>query len=276
MEPIFTLDLFPKINKKLIDLLKSLSIDDWERQTLAPDWKVKDVAVHLLDGNIRSLSMLRDNYFGVQPLKSNSYQDVVEYLNKLNSDWMIAMKRVSPTMLIDLLESSGKAYIEFLHTLDPFATAKFSVGWAGEKESLNWFHIAREYTEKWHHQQQIRFAVGQEEALYTKEYYFPYLDTSMRALPHHYKSIKGKHNEAIEFSIVGADTFNWYLQSNGESWQLKMEVEDEPICVVKINSRIAWRILTKGISKTEALNYIEIQGNHVLGTKILDMITVMA
>jgi hypothetical protein len=50
-----------------------------------------------------------------------------------------------------------------LKELDPFAEAIFSVGWAGEEKSLNWFHIAREYTEKWHHQQQIRLAVGQEQ-----------------------------------------------------------------------------------------------------------------
>ncbi|MEJ7682555.1 MAG: hypothetical protein WKG06_32810 [Segetibacter sp.] len=28
--------------------------------------------------------------------------------------------------------------------------------WAGEKKSKNWFHIAREYTEKWHHQMSSR------------------------------------------------------------------------------------------------------------------------
>jgi hypothetical protein len=35
------------------------------------------------------------------------------------------------------------------------------VAWAGEAESKNWFHVARDYSEKWHHQQQIREAVSQ-------------------------------------------------------------------------------------------------------------------
>ena len=43
---------------------------------------------------------------------------------------------------------------------DPDAPAVFSVAWAGEDKSAHWFDVAREYTEKWHHQQQIRDAVG--------------------------------------------------------------------------------------------------------------------
>lgn len=273
MNPIFTIGLFPEIDKKLIELLRSLSNKDWDKQTLAPQWCVKDVAVHLLDGNIRTLSMLRDQYFGVKPEDINNYQDLVSYLNKLNADWVIAMKRVSPSVLIDLLETTGKAYIQYLSTLDPFGDAIFSVAWAGEQNSTNWFHIAREYTEKWHHQQQIRFAVGQEDVLYEKEYYYPYLETSMRALPHHYQNIIGENNATIKFSI---DTYDWYLQSNGNHWKLKTDVSIEPICEVTIDSRIAWRIFTKGISKNEALKKIIIKGNQSLGIHIVDMLAIMA
>ena len=31
---------------------------------------------------------------------------------------------------------------------------------AGEAVSANWFDVAREFTERWHHQQQIRLAIG--------------------------------------------------------------------------------------------------------------------
>ena len=183
MNTIPTLHLFPILDSKLIELLKSLSKEDWNKQSIAPLWKVKDIAAHLLDGNIRTLSMLKDNYYGESAKNIDSYQDLVRYLNRLNSDWIAAMKRVSPAILIELLESTGKQYHDYLCTLPPFDKAAFSVAWAGEEESQNWFHIAREYTEKWHHQQQIRLAVGRENELYSKELYFPYLQTSMRALP---------------------------------------------------------------------------------------------
>ncbi len=35
-EPIFTAHLFPEIDLKLITLLKSLSEEDWQKQTPAP------------------------------------------------------------------------------------------------------------------------------------------------------------------------------------------------------------------------------------------------
>ena len=52
--PLLTAHLFPTLDAHLIDLLRSLAPDDWERQTIAPMWKVKDVAAHLLDTKLRS------------------------------------------------------------------------------------------------------------------------------------------------------------------------------------------------------------------------------
>lgn len=272
--PIQTLDLFPKLDVKLIELLKSLSAEDWEKQTIAPLWTVKDIAVHLLDGNIRALSMLRDGYFGEKPENINSYSDLLAYLNRLNADWVKAMRRVSPKVLIELLQSTGKEYFSFLQSLDPFANATFSVAWAGENVSENWFHIAREYTEKWHHQQQIRLAVGKHSELYNHELYLPYLETSMRALPHNYKDIEGRKDEVIQFEIINYGV--WYLCFNGEKWVLANDCKIEPICKVFIKSEIAWRIFTKGIMKQEAERQSDVFGKRELATKIFEMLAVMA
>src|SRR5688572_28031993 len=78
---------------------------------------------------------------------------------------------------------------EFFATLDPFAPAKWSVSWAGDEESPNWFDIARELTERWHHQQQIRDATGRP-ALYER-YLAPVLDTFVRAVPFTYRGVEG-------------------------------------------------------------------------------------
>lgn len=55
VEPIFVIDLLPKLDQKLLELLWSLDAEDWEKPTIAPLWCVKDIAAHLLDGNIRAL-----------------------------------------------------------------------------------------------------------------------------------------------------------------------------------------------------------------------------
>ena len=62
LPPIATAHLFPKIEGLLIELLRSLEPNDWERQTVAPAWRVKDVAAHLLDTQLRKLSLARDAY----------------------------------------------------------------------------------------------------------------------------------------------------------------------------------------------------------------------
>jgi Mycothiol maleylpyruvate isomerase N-terminal domain len=59
----------------LVDLLESLPVEKWARQTVARLWNVKDVAAHLLDGNIRILSMLRDGYAGEKSNSDSAYRN---------------------------------------------------------------------------------------------------------------------------------------------------------------------------------------------------------
>ena len=58
-----TLPLFAELDRRLLEVLRSLAPAEWERATLAPGWRVHDVALHLLDGSLRSLSALRDGHF---------------------------------------------------------------------------------------------------------------------------------------------------------------------------------------------------------------------
>jgi hypothetical protein len=57
------------------------------------------------------------------------------------------------------MEVATKSLAELHASRDPFAMAPYGVSWAGEEKSANWFDTAREFTERWHHQQQIRLAV---------------------------------------------------------------------------------------------------------------------
>ena len=61
---IETLPLFAELDCLLLELLRSLTPADWQRPTPARQWTVQDVAAHLLDDSLRTLSMLRDGHFG--------------------------------------------------------------------------------------------------------------------------------------------------------------------------------------------------------------------
>ncbi|HQS04313.1 MAG TPA: maleylpyruvate isomerase N-terminal domain-containing protein [Daejeonella sp.] len=156
---IDVLHLFPVLNSSLIEVLNGLDRRQWNNDTLCKQWKVKDIAAHLLDGALRRLSIGRDAYQTEAP-EIKSYQDLLNYLNALNADWVNAYKRVSPEIILEQLKMAQVQMLQYLESLDPDAKAIFPVSWAGEDISTNRFDIAREYTERWHHQQQIRQAVG--------------------------------------------------------------------------------------------------------------------
>jgi hypothetical protein len=98
---IDTIHLFKPLDKKLIALLRSLGPEEWEKPSIARQWNVKDVAAHLLDGNIRSISSQRDHYQGINAGAIHSFEDLIAFLNRINADWVTAMKRVSPAMLTE-------------------------------------------------------------------------------------------------------------------------------------------------------------------------------
>src|SRR5437016_5879832 len=72
LPPILTAHLFPKLDGMLVELLRTLAPEDWERQTVSPKWKVKDVAAHLLDTALRGVSIGRDGYVAESPAINSS------------------------------------------------------------------------------------------------------------------------------------------------------------------------------------------------------------
>jgi uncharacterized protein (TIGR03083 family) len=270
--PIPTLHLFKPLDEKLIELLKSLSPEDWNKPTLAKLWTVKDIAAHLLDGNVRFISMLRDKHFGLKAENINSYQDLVDFLNGINADWVKAMKRMSPALMTELLESTGKEYIAGIKELDPFQPAIFSVAWAGEAESQNWFHIAREYTEKWHHQQQIREAVGKQ-GIMDRPFFYPLIDTFMRALPYTYRDVNADQGTIVSMVVNGETGGKWSIIKEDTEW--KFIDASSATATVEMDPSDSWKLLTKGLSKTEAEKRVRISGDQMLGKKALDTISIM-
>src|SRR5690242_2139628 len=190
LKPILTAHLFPKLDAMLIDLLGALAAEDWEKQTVSPKWKVKDVAAHLLDTALRCVSVSRDHYVAETP-GINSSADLASFINRLNQEGVAVYRRLSPAVLIALMEVAVNSLAEMHAARDPQAMAPYGVSWAGEEVSANWFDTAREFTERWHHQQQIRLAVNKP-GIMTRELYFPVLDCFLRALPFAYRNVSAK------------------------------------------------------------------------------------
>lgn len=267
--------LFHSLDAALIDLLKSLIVEEWEAQTVAKRWKVKDVVAHLLDGNLRTLSIQRDGYFGEKPENINSYQDLVAWLNQLNADWVKASKRLSPNVLVMLHELTGKMVSDYYCSLDPNAKAIFSVAWAGEEESSNWFHIAREYTEKWLHQQQIRDAVNKPGIL-TPDYFIPFLETSLRALPHTFKNTEAPDGTTLQICIALPQEESWFLTRMEERWVVARTAKHQVNAFLRLEAHAAWKLFSKSWRPEDAKPFTEISGNVTLAEEALRLVSFMA
>ena len=273
-EPILVAHLLPRIDGLLVDLLRSLTPDEWEADTVAPGWTVRDVAAHLLDTPLRKLSICRDGYAAPAPA-IGSAAELAAFVNRLNAEGITVYRRLSPGVLIGLIEWGSRESASFHQSLDPFADAVFPVSWAGETRSANWFDTAREYTERWHHQQQIRLAVGKP-GIMTPGLYHPVLDCFMRALPHTYRSVPGEPGASVGFDILGAAGGRWSLVYSDDRWHLAVGASGREVARVQIPEEIAWRVFTKGIDRAAAAAQIIVSGDTATGLHILNALAIVA
>jgi uncharacterized protein (TIGR03083 family) len=154
--PIFVNNLFEPMLDRLLQLLRSLSEQEWGNATPCAGWTVKDLALHLLGDEIGQLSRGRDKDFS-SLLPPGA--DLVERINKNNALWVEAMRRMSPRLLCDLLDVTGHQVVDYFKSLDLMAM-NGTVSWVGPDPAPVWLDVAREYTERWHHQQHIREPSG--------------------------------------------------------------------------------------------------------------------
>ncbi len=248
MKCIETTELFPLLNEKLIILLQELTDEDFNRPTQFPDWKVKDICAHLLDTSLRRLSSERDSYVSQEQVSINTYDELIAHVTELADRWALAFSYVSPHILIEMIGKYQNELYEYIKGLEPYGISRFSVAWAGEKKSYNWFDIAREYTERWHHQMQIREALGKE-PLYESDLYFPVLDTFMQALPFHYRNFKKEKRYVLCVTVTGSAGGKWFLE-----WNDGLRLVDSPSSEVQTDVIIAqenaWKICTRWLDKS--------------------------
>jgi uncharacterized protein (TIGR03083 family) len=273
LKPILTAHLLPLIEARLIELLRSLRPEEWELPTVAGAWTVKDVAAHLLDTETRRLSMGQAKDTTSSPA-IHSPDDLVAFVNRLNRDGVETYGRLRSDDLIARIEAAAPELAQYTASLDPMARAPISVSWAGEQTSLNWFDVAREYTERWHHQQQIRLATNRP-GIMTRELYYPVLDCFMRALPFKYRDRSGQAGTHLRFNVDGDCGGSWYLYRDGDRW-VQVEVPDgRQVSETTIPHDIAWRIFTKGIDRNSALSQVAIAGDRDLGSHVVSMIAIV-
>ena len=277
LPPIETLPLFAGERSALLALLGDLSASDWEASTVCPGWSVKDVVAHLLGDDIGRLSWGRDGY--VNPdfaagLDIATLPGLVAAIDRQNAVWVTGARRISPRLLIELLKTTGELTEAYFASLEMTALG-MPVDWAGPEPAPVWLDVAREYTERWVHQQHIRDAVGKP-GLKERRWFAPVLDAFVRGLPRALRDAPSPEGTTLRLVISGDAGSEWIaLRQNGD-WMLGTAPRMTVDGTIELDEESAWRLFTKGISKEEARRAARIEGNEALAERALDTVSILA
>lgn len=274
---IETVHLFPGERAALLDVLRSLSPAEWDQATACAGWSVKDVAAHLLGDDLGRLSWGRDGY--VNPafaagLDIATLPGLVAAIDRHNAVWTSGAQRLSPRLIMDLLAQTGEWTQTYFAHLDVDA-AGMPVDWAGPEPAPVWLDVAREYTERWHHQQHIRDAVGRP-GLKEREWFAPVLDAFARGMARPLAQVAAPEGTALRLTIRGESGGEWVALREAEGWRLGTGPAIAAAATVVVDEETAWRLFTKGITKDEARRSATIAGDPVLADRMLETVSILA
>jgi uncharacterized protein (TIGR03083 family) len=271
LDPIDVLDLFPEERAALLSLLSGLSPDEWALPTVCEGWSVHDVAAHILGGDLGNISRRRDRFQSVSNLPG---EQLVPFINRFNDDWVQAARRLSPRVLTDLLGVTGPQLFDYFATLDLSALGS-GVSWAGLDPAPIWLDVAREYTERWLHQQHIRLAVDKP-GLTERRFLHPVLATFVYALPVTFRDTTAPPGTTVHLHVDGEAGGDWTVTRANDSWVLFSGSPPTPQARVTMDQSTAWKLFTKGLTPSRAEHEITFQGDSALGKPILRAIAIIA
>jgi uncharacterized protein (TIGR03083 family) len=273
-EPEIVLGLFPKERQALLDLLSSLTTEEWNAPTVCTGWSVKDVAVHLLGDDIGVIKGRDGPILQAKDYENITWEEIVAFVEQHNRLWVEAGRRISTRLLMDFLRLTGEQIIAYYHTLDLYNLGQV-VPWAGFEPAPVWLDVAREYTERWVHQQHIREAVSRP-GLTEAAFLSSVLNTFMWALPYTLTNVDAAEGTGIQMNITGDAGSVWGVVKNEEVWELFKSAPARPDVTVTIDQDTAWRLFTKGLNKEEASARCQLSGDRSLAMKVLDTVSIIA
>ena len=263
---------FAVVRAALLDLLNELSGDAWSAATSCPGWTVHDIVAHLLHDDLRRISRSRDGYAG--ELAAVVDGSPVDRLNEANQRWVADTGFLSPVLLVDLLTHTSSLLEAMWADADLNAPSE-GVWWAGIEVAPVWLDLARDYSEDWTHQQQIREAIGRP-GLTEPRFLDPLLDTLLRALPRTYRDVRAPDGASVLITVTDEDReLIWSLRADRAGWMLGPGPAGEPTARVVVPADTLWRLATGGISPDVARNCVATDGDQTLGEQLFQIVSVV-
>jgi hypothetical protein len=171
-------------------------------------------------------------------------------------------------VLTDIYELAGETLADFVESLPGDAPALFPVSWAGEGESEGWFDIGREFTELWHHQAQVRDAVGAPPSPEAR-WLHAVLLIALRGLPHAYRDVPAAPGQGLTIEVSGAAGGVWTLRRGETRFGLWAGEEAGEAARVAMSDDTAWRLLFNALPPGRAEALVARSGDPALSMPLL-------
>jgi uncharacterized protein (TIGR03083 family) len=266
--------LFQGERDALLELLGLLADADWWTPTELPGWNVHDVALHLLGDD---LGRLRRRPAGAaSSRRPASFRALSRSIEQSNEAWVTAARRIPPELAVEWLARTGPFVAERFAARDPWQEG-LGVAWSGTGPSPAWLDAAREYMERWMHQQHIRAAL-ERPGMLERRWYHPVLEMAMRSLPRTYGSVRAPAGTSVRVLVDGAAGGAWRLVRRSRRWQLMPAGEDDAAradAEVTLAESSAWRVLTRAAGATRGAAAAKRHGDATLTSPVLRAAAVM-
>ena len=134
--------------------------------------------------------------------------------------------------------------------------------------SAGWFDVGREFTELWHHQQQIRMAVGAD-VRSDPRYLGAVIEVAVRGLPHAFRDVSAGPGQTVVIDISGPAGGRWTLARGTERWTLSRGEPSVATARVRLDDDAAWKLLFNGLSGSHAPRAVRVEGSPQLAAALL-------
>ncbi|WP_344648888.1 maleylpyruvate isomerase family mycothiol-dependent enzyme [Cryptosporangium japonicum] len=254
---------------ELLALLGTLDEDAWHAPTPCPGWSVHDLVAHVVHDYLRRLSGGRDGWTGGWiPVPDAELGPV---LNRANDEFVAAARGLSPRVLIGLLAGFGPQLDQYWASCDLEAPG-LTVSWAvPDVPAPTWLDIAREYTEFWVHQQQIRAAVGRPGAD-SRRLMHPVVDAFLRALP---RALDGAAGSSVTVFVTAPIDEAWTARRNSEGWSVRPGPDASPDVRLELAPDTLWQVATRGIEPADARERTKVDGEESLAAAALGLVSIV-
>lgn len=191
-------------------LLRDLDPADWARPTVCPGWDVADLVAHVAGDDLGRLARGRD---GVDARTPAPGEDLPAFLDRVNGEWVAATRHLGPRVLTDLVDWSGAQVATHWEAIDLGASA--DVSWAGVEGPVAWMDLARDYTEYWIHEQQVREATGRPGSKPAEV--ATVVGVLARGLPFALRAVPGHDGDAVVVTAADLGS-SWAVEHRAGRW----------------------------------------------------------